>query len=397
MRFLTANYIFPVSQGPVKNGVLVLDTDNRIDALLSPSDDSYADALAQAEQYEGIITPGFVNAHCHLELSYLNGKIAEHTGLHGFVNDMMAIRKWQADDEVLQAIADAEAEMLANGIVAVGDISNHTFTFAQKAKRQLLYYTFIELFGLNPAKADEIMATGIALLNELEAALPNAPASIVPHATYSLALPLLKQIAEHGYLRDSVFSIHNQETEGENELFKTGTGPIAEQMARFGLDLDNYKPTGFNSLPSTLVHLPNCNRIILVHNTVSTAADVQWAADYGKMIFWCLCPNANLYIENKLPDVPMLRAKGAKIVLGTDSLASNHQLSVLAEMKTITAHFPETPTAELLQWATLNGAEALGFRQKLGSFDKGKTPGVNLITVNAAGDIYEGSAVKRLA
>lgn len=397
MQYIFAPVIYPVSSAPVIDGVLVLDRDKRIKDILKPGDEEYFTAFELAEKYEGIICPGFINAHCHLELSYLKGKVAKHTGLHGFVKDLMAVRKFAIDDEINAALEVAENEMLANGIVAVGDISNHNFTFAQKAKRRMLYYTFIELFGLNPDKADEIMEQGVALYDELQKALPDAPSAIAPHATYSLSLPLLKQIAEHSYLRDGVISIHNQETEGENEFFKTGTGPIAEQMARFGLDLSKWKPTGFNAMPSTVVHLPNCNKIILVHNTVSTADDVEWANNYGKMIFWCLCPNANLYIENKLPDVAMLREKGAKILIGTDSLASNDSLSVLDELKTIATHFPNIPAEELIQWATLNGAEALGFKRQLGSFDKGKTPGVNLISVDENGKIFEGSKVLKIA
>jgi cytosine/adenosine deaminase-related metal-dependent hydrolase len=397
MRFLTANNVYPISAAPVANGVLVLDDNHRVLNLFTPGDEEYPSALARAEHFDGILTPGFVNAHCHLELSYLKGKIAKHTGLHGFVKDMMTIRKYTADEEVLASIESAEAEMLRNGIVAVGDISNDDFTFAQKAQRNMLYYTFIELFGLNADKAEAIFDGGEALLHKLEELIPRAPANITPHATYSLSNKLLKLIAEHNYLRDGVISIHNQETEGENEFFKTGTGPIADQMFRFGLDRDSYKPTGFNSLASTVVHLPNCNRILLVHNTVSTKSDVQWATDYGKLMYWVLCPNANLYIENKLPNVPMLRQMGAKILVGTDSYASNDSLSILDELKTIAANFPETPTAELLQWATLNGAEALGFKQQLGSFDKGKIPGVNLVTVDDRGEIYATSSVTKLA
>ncbi len=397
MQFIYAPWVYPVSSAPVKDGVLVLDRDKRVKDLLKPGDEEYFTAFELAEKYEGILTPGFINAHCHLELSYLKGKVAKHTGLHGFVKDLMAVRKFSFDEEINASIETAENEMLTNGIVAVGDISNHNFTFAQKAKRRMLYYTFVELFGLNPDKADETMEKGVALYDELQKALPDAPSAIAPHATYSLSLPLLKQIAEHSYLRDGVISIHNQETEGENEFFQNGTGPIAEQMARFGLDLTKWKPTGFNSMPSTVVHLPNCNKIILVHNTVSTAEDVEWANNYGKMIFWCLCPSANLYIENKLPDVTMLREKGAKIIIGTDSLASNDSLSVLDELKTIAANFPEIPTEELIKWGTLNGAEALGFKLQLGSFDKGKTPGVNLISVDGNGKIFEDSKVLKIA
>ena len=98
--------------------------------------------------------------------------------------------------------------------------------------------------------------------------------------------------------------------------------------------------------------------------------------------YWCVCINANLYIENALPPIELIRNNQCKIVLGTDSLASNDALSIVAEMKKIKQHFPSIPLSEILQWATLNGAAALQLEQALGSFEKGKTPGVVLLDDN---------------
>ena len=117
---------------------------------------------------------------------------------------------------------------------------------------------------------------------------------------------------------------------------------------------------------------------MLVHNTVSQEADISFAGNYFHRLYWCLCPNANLFIEDKLPDIELFRKHGSCITLGTDSLASNSSLSILEEIKTIQFHFPAVPLCEMLMWATQNGAEALGFNH-LGTFEKGKRPGVILI------------------
>ena len=133
--------------------------------------------------------------------------------------------------------------------------------------------------------------------------------------------------------------------------------------------------------------LTKLSTIILVHNTFTSEEDVLFLQEYHKknpqQIYFCLCPNANLYIENILPPVHLFRKNNFKIVLGTDSLASNETLSILDEIKTLRKNFPEISLDEMLQWATLNGAKALGFENELGSFDAGKKPGVLNITLDS--------------
>jgi len=122
-------------------------------------------------------------------------------------------------------------------------------------------------------------------------------------------------------------------------------------------------------------------KTLLVHNTVSSKADVEFAEKSHHDLYWCLCPQANLYIENTLPDVDLLISENVKITLGTDSLASNHQLNILSEMKTLQEH-KKVDFDKLLQWATHNGAEFLGLSQQFGTLQTGKKPGLNLIQLS---------------
>ncbi|HRN56073.1 MAG TPA: amidohydrolase family protein, partial [Agriterribacter sp.] len=127
----------------------------------------------------------------------------------------------------------------------------------------------------------------------------------------------------------------------------------------------------------------NGQTIILVHNTYMTEEDIVFANAYalqkGLRLVYCFCPNANLYIEGKLPPVDLFIQHHCHIVLGTDSYGSNLQLSITSEMAAIRSRFPHIPIATLLQWATLNGAEALQWGNRLGSLEKGKKPGIVLV------------------
>lgn len=398
MRFITADYIFPISSPPVKNGIVVADDEGVIQEVYDPQSTAYSQQFGSSglrtqnsklETHNGIICPGFINAHCHLELSHLKNKLTEGNGLPHFIKEI-AMRRNASEDEIKDAIMKAEDEMIAGGIVAVGDISNFNHSFEQKKKGRLRYHTFIEIFDLVPERAEEEFKKALGLVKELreiqhsKPELPPSslqfPVSITPHAPYTVTSKLLNLISDFANTHDALISIHNQETKSENEMFLERKGELFETLSSFGNYYDNWKVTKLNSLESTMMHLPKFKKTQLVHNTYSTSDDVTWAHLYNMFIWWCTCPNANLFIENKLPDYKLFLDAGCKMTIGTDSYASNWSLSVLDELKTISKHASFIPLEKLLQWATLNGAEFLGFDKELGSIKKGKRPGLNLVT-----------------
>lgn len=326
------------------------------------------------QELEGIISPGFVNTHCHLELSHMKGVIPEGTGLPAFLTQVMEKRGAQ-DAEAMKTAAEA---MWESGISAIGDICNGTATLEQKQGAPIYYHSFVETMGFVPGAAQSRLDYSLSVLEQFRRLNDHMHAcSVVPHAPYSVSKALFSLLS---VMPDNMpISIHNQETAAENQLYKNKTGAFLDFYQHFGMDASAFEPTGGTSLPAWLPyfkHLP----VILVHNTFSTKEDVQFTKLHAPAAYWCLCPLANLYIENRLPDIGLLRSEGCTIALGTDSLASNHQLSIWEEIQAIRAHFPEIPLEEILQWATLNGARALGINARYGSFEKGKQPGVIVIT-----------------
>lgn len=376
MRKLTADWIFPVSSAPIKDGILVVDDSGRIADVINPEHTNYK--IADTEYFPGIICPGFVNTHCHLELSYFKGKIPEKIGLNAFLIFLDEIRKQTQTEFREEAMYLAEKEMLNNGIVAVGDISNTLDTLELKQIKKLFYHTFVEVFGSDPQQARFRFGYAKEIFDFYHSNGLSA-VSIVPHSPYSVSNQLFELIKQHAIANNSHLSMHHQESEDENLLFMNKTGNVLERMKNYGVDFSAFQPTGKRPLESVAPFLLKNNPMLLVHNTVSQEKDMIFASEHFKNLWLALCPNANLYIENRLPNISLFNKMGLQLTIGTDSLASNRHLSVLEEMKTISQHFPEIKLQEILSWATLNGAKFLQADKFLGSFEKGKIPGAILI------------------
>lgn len=353
------------------------------------------DAGEDIQQLTGIITPGFINCHCHLELSHMKSLIPEQTGLVDFVFKVVNERHF-AEEEILDCIAKAEDEMLANGIVAIGDICNNLSTLPQKSQKRLGYYNFIEVSGWLPFVAqiryERSLSFYKAYANIQNLKFKNQN-SLVPHAPYSVSNELWELISP--YFENKTVTIHNQETKFEDSLFEKGEGDFNRMYSMMNLDTSFFQPTGKSSLQSYLHKLDKAKQVLLVHNTFTKEEDVAFVNNKSSVVSWCICINANQYIEKAIPPVDMLRRNNCQMVIGTDSLASNRSLSVLDEMKTISKYFPLIPLTELLQWATSNGAKALQMDDELGSFEKGKKPGVLILENIENSRVTETSTVRR--
>lgn len=371
MRKLTADYIFSAHTGLLENHCLVTDDDGVVMGIIPIADAG----SAGVEVYSGVLCPGFVNTHCHLELSHLRGQITRHTGFVGFAKELLPKRNTFSPEQIQQAINDADEEMYTNGIVAVGDICNTTDAIAAKEKQRIYYHSFIELLGFDPARAGETLNFG----HELKKKFANLSYSLVPHAPYTVSRELMRMLAYILTVDQKPITIHNQESASENEFFEKGTGQMNELYEFLKLPIPFFKPTGKNALQSYLPDLLADSPLLLVHNTFTSAADIAFAEAQHKNLYWCFCPKANLYIENRLPDYKLFTEAGVRITLGTDSLASNDTLSILDEMKTIAEAAPWITTVQLLTWATANGAAALQMDNQFGTFEKGKKPGVLLL------------------
>jgi aminodeoxyfutalosine deaminase len=338
------------------------------------------DAGEDVQVLEGVLAPGFVNAHCHLELSHLKGHIAPHTGMVEFLLQVMQLQRFRPEEK-RKAMEAALTEMRTNGVVAVGDISNNTDSIEAKKASDIYFHNFIEITGFVPATMQQRWEAGTAVANAFLQAFPPAQVTITPHAPYSVSTALLRMIEQHA--AEKTLSIHLMESEDEISFFREKQGDFMRLYARLGINLDFFKPTGTSSIrhlwPDMQPHMP----WLWVHNTEVSLHDLQWleekGADWSKLYF-CLCPGANQYINFATPAIHRFRDRfPLQLCLGTDSLAGNYYLNPVYEMRMLQKHGRLNDLGYLLQMATLNGARALGIQHNFGSFEQGKKPGLLLI------------------
>jgi aminodeoxyfutalosine deaminase len=319
-----------------------------------------AEAGEDIQYVPGLIRPGFVNAHCHLELSHMKGVIPKHTGLVSFLKAVVSNRSIP-ESAINGAIQKALEEMKADGIVAMGDISNTAITVPHKRSSGMHFQNFIEVLSFSEANTPARLAHYQQVLDQfIQEDLHHS--NLTPHAPYSVSATAFEHISLA--TANKIISVHNQETQAEDELFRSGGGDFLQLFEQFGFNGSPFAVTGLSSLRSYLPHFNHGQTIILVHNTYTTREDIDWAMDLaakrGLKLYCCVCPNANLYIENRLPDLEMLRESGIPIVIGTDSYSSNDQLTISSELAVIHQHFPDIAKEEIYRWATFNGATALG-------------------------------------
>jgi cytosine/adenosine deaminase-related metal-dependent hydrolase len=369
-----ANHLFTGTKMLNKDWVLVALEDGTIEDII-PFDEGESDVEFLEE---GIITPGFVNCHCHLELSHLKGVIEEGSGMVDFILQILG-KRFSYKEHLQDAIQAADKEMEQNGIVAVGDICNTTDSIPVKQTSNLYYHNFIEVSGFSPKIAVERFEQLVEVYNAFEAQFPNQN-TLVPHAPYSVSNKLFELV--QNFSKNKILSMHNQECADENAFFENKNGDFLRLYETLKVDISFFEPTGKSSLQSVLPYLQN-NHSILVHNGYLTKEDLKKINQINstqKTQFWiCFCVLANRYIRNLIPQETLIQDCCNQVVIGTDSLASNHSLNILHELQYLHQVYPNVSMDILLKAATLNGAKALGIDDRMGSFTKNKKPGIMLI------------------
>ncbi len=368
-RTIAAQYVFTNAGEPIKNGAVTYDEATGKILSIKP----LTTETANTEFYNGVLVPGFVNAHCHLELSHLRGLIPPCKQLTEFLYKIVRLKTEQVfSDEICLA---ADQAMYDAGINAVGDISNTADSAFVKSRSKIHYCNFIELIGATEERIQRSHDTYLSVSKDFHYNDDNQVFA-VPHSPYFVSDAQFDDINALNSGNQSIISIHNQETAAENELYISHTGSFVDLFAP---NVANIKCTGKKSLPSYGHHLAEYDNVLLVHNTYSERDDFEYALQTFRNPYFVLCPKSNLYLEGRLPDVSTMMTMRLNICLGTDSLSSNDTLSILEEMKVIVQNFKQISFNDILQMATINGAKALKFDDEYGTLQVGKAPGLLLL------------------
>lgn len=355
-----ASHLVLTPQGLKPNRVVTLTDDGTVVAI---EECASPDRCEGVEWYGGVLIPGMVNAHCHLELSMVRGAVRLHAGFSGFAHDLREARAAATEEQARSSAEYWDSAMWQSGVQAVGDVCNSNLTFALKSRSAIRYHNFVELYGLG--RRDTSAVEGVLA----EARNMGLAATITPHSLYSLSDEAYTAAAA-----DERLSVHFAESDEEMGLF--------EQK---GAMWEWYQSAGFcapfigryASPAERLVALtPTERQMVLVHACRASADDIRMVeSHFTRRPVWVVCPRSNDFISELTPPTRALVECDSRVAIGTDSLASNHSLSMIEEI----AAMPEVPLEMRLRWATRGGAEALGMERELGSFEVGLRSGAVIV------------------
>ena len=355
----------------IKSGMAVLTANDGTIQDVLPADD----CLIPDENtfhYCGLLLPGLVNSHCHLELSWSRGLYPEHAGMETFYGAMTGVHSRRPSHKIIMAdIQHAIDELQRQGVVAVADISNTDITLVAKMKSDIRFHTFLEVFGSNEAEA-KIRFNDLLSLQSVFAE-ENQSCSLSAHTLMTLSDTLMSLLMTRISSKGLPHSIQFLESNEENEYFENKR-PIKNVHG------NNAVASRFNSASEAACKcLPKKSRVMFVHNTFADKKTIENILAHFDDPWFCCCPVSNQYITGCLPDVPMITKLTPNILIGTDSLSSNHELNMFAEIDLLLQKFPVLKPETLLTAATLNGARFLGINERFGSIEKNKKPGLVLL------------------
>jgi|HubBroStandDraft_2_1064218.scaffolds.fasta_scaffold05696_5 cytosine/adenosine deaminase-related metal-dependent hydrolase len=341
---------------------------------------------ATVERVRGVVLPGLVNAHTHLELSALRGTVPGGAGFVPWVEHMIGVRAEIQPEQDAAAIEDAVAELESCGTTAVGEVTNSLAAVPALVRRGLVGSVFHEVFGVELASLEKRVAELPRVVEEHVGVWPASAFAYVPspHTLYTAHPTVVRRLVAKARESGLRATLHLAEHAAERRFLEQGDGPIPAwyesrlKLPRSRLEWPRMSPVAFADDLGALGPHVTC-----VHLTDARPQELALVAERGAPVV--LCPRSNLFIEARLPPLLAVLAAGIAPALGTDSLASNASLDVLAEARALADRFPTVRPRDLVAMATWGGARALG-REDVGRIAQGARPGLFAIDADVAGD-----------
>jgi cytosine/adenosine deaminase-related metal-dependent hydrolase len=373
---VTARWVLPIDR-PVMRGAWIEIRDGRIVSVGSGQPPEKPTDLGDVA-----VLPGLVNAHTHLELSWMAGHVPPAASMNEWIRMLLRVRRAgpaggvQAEAEAARAAA---LTMRSTGTVAVGDISNTLISPRILANAGLAGVVFYELLGFNVADPGPIVSDALRRAADGEAALPERRAplrtTIAAHAPYSVSPRLLREVARSAA---GPLAIHLGESSEELEFLRSGAGPIRETLEELGVWNPAWEPprSGPVEYLSTVGYLKA--GLLAVHGVHLTDDELSRLRQAGATLV--TCPRSNSWVGAGLPRVAHFYTAGVPVAVGTDSLASVSTLNMFDELTELRRVAPEIAAASLLESATRVGARALGLDREYGTLAPGRR--AELVTVS---------------
>jgi cytosine/adenosine deaminase-related metal-dependent hydrolase len=373
MQTLTARWIFPVARPPLEGGTLSIEGD-RIVAF-----EPHGRRRPDVDLGEVAVIPGLVNAHTHLDLTGLRGACPPGHVLPDWLRCVIAARRQMTPEQVEKNIRQGLTECLRHGTTLLGDISAFGASFPVLRDAPLRAVVFRELLGLTEDRARQAWAEAEQWLDSVHTSA-TCRAGLSPHAPYSVRASLFERAAERARRDGLPVAIHLAESQEEIELLHKRGGPFAA----FLQDLGVWDPAGLVSGCDDILRVNlGVTLLLLAHGTYLEVSKLL----PGTTVVYC--PRTHAAFGHRPHPFRDLLRQGVRVALGTDSLASNPDLSIWNEVRFLRERYPDVPGDVLLRMATLSGAEALGWESETGSLAPGKSADLVVLPLTpSAGDAY---------
>jgi cytosine/adenosine deaminase-related metal-dependent hydrolase len=374
MLTVSARWVFPVSCPPLEGGTITIDQD-RIQSV-----EPHGRSRADLDLGDVALLPGLVNAHTHLDLSGLRGQCPTGRVLTDWLHSVIAARRTLSPEHVARDISQGRRECLRYGTTLVGDISALGASFPLLRDAPMRAVVFRELLGLSKERARQAWEEAEQWLASAEASATCRP-GLSPHAPYSVRCSLFERVAERARRDALSVSIHLAESAEEIELLQQRSGPFVAFLQGLGA----WDPDGLAASCDEVLGLnQGVSPLLLAHGTY---LDPRGPTPAGATIVYC--PRTHAAFGHQPHPFRDLVRRGVRVALGTDSLASNPDLSVWEEVHFLYGRHPDLPGDVLLRMATLSGAEALGWDKETGSLEPGKSADLVLLPLTrTTGDPY---------
>lgn len=371
-----AAWVLPVVADAIRNGCVAV-VDDRID-YVGPAPPA---GFVEVDLGDAAVAPGFVNAHTHLEFSDCESPLGEAgSGFADWISKVTQyrIRRAEADAEAsTRAVAAGLRESLAAGVATIGEIATSAWPAAlvDHGPRATAFW---EVIALAPERFDEALAKVAA--HEARGSTTRHRLGLSPHAPYTVHPDLFARLVDYAVARRWPVAFHLAESRAELKLLATGTGGMVDYLTERGFWRADAIPHGTRPL-DYLRQLSQCDRALVVHGNYLADDEIEFIAGHDQLSV-VYCPRTHAYFMHERYPLEKLLAAGVNVAMGTDSRASNPDLSLLAELRFVAATFPGVDPAAILRLGTLGGARALGDERQTGSLEPGKR--ADLVVVSLA-------------
>ena len=371
----TARYVFPVDRPPIEGGAVTIAGDR---ILAVGRRENRADDVDLGDV---AILPGLVNAHTHLEFSNLRSPLgAQGMPLPQWIRKVIAFRASPEYDPGL-SIQQGLVESAAAGVTALGEIVTSGWTREVEPQADVLL--FRELIGLAEERFGKCLDDAREHLSIVRP--DELAAGVSPHAPYSVHPELLGDLVELAGRYEAPLAMHLAESREELEFLKTGGGSFRAFLEEIGAWREGV--FRFPIEPIEYLHtLAKGPRALVVHGNYLGSAEWEFLADNRDRMSVVYCPRTHGYFGHEPYPLAELLARGVSVALGTDSRASNPDLSILAEMRQVAAHCPAVSAQQILSLATAGGAKALGREHGQGTLTAGKLANLCVVGLPEAGN-----------